>query len=211
MAQSFIFKKEDNASLREKVYRSIRGAIIKGELKAGERLLEVAIAEQMGTSRGPIREALRQLEHEGLVNSSTYRETVVAEVSEEEVSNILVPIRLIVESYAASKASELFSMNDYQQLHRIVINMSEAISDDNLVAFSEYDLQFHEYILKKPGIPSLLKIWQSIVGKIYLRVFTQGYQNTNLSLVVKEHLEFIELIKEGNTEKINQHLTTHIF
>ena len=211
MKKGFAFKKEDNATLGEKVFRTIRNAIIKGEISPGQRLLEADIAEQMGTSRGPVREALRQLEHEGLVVTSSYRETVVAEVTEEEVKNILVPIRLVVESYAAKKVSKRLKPSDYHQLQEIVRNMEEAIIVGDLIAFTEYDLLFHEYILKKSGLPSLVKIWQSIVGKIYLRVFSQGGQNKNLSTVVKEHLEIIELIKRCDVEGIDNHLREHIF
>ena len=211
MNNEFVFEKENNQSLREMAYMSMRRAIIKGDLKAGQRLIEMAMSEQMGMSRGPIREALRQLEHEGLVISTAYRETVVAEVSEEEVENILVPIRLIAECYAAKKACTIFTKANYDYLNKLVDLMSMAVTKQDLDSFSEYDLQFHEYILERSEITSLITIWKSIVGKIYIRIFLQGYQRKNLEEVIKEHSELIQLIREGNTEGIDRHLKAHIF
>lgn len=78
--ENFQFKKNDTVSLRQFVYQEIREAIIKGHLEPGARLREVEISKQMNVSRGPIREAIRILEQEGLVISHPYRETVVADL-----------------------------------------------------------------------------------------------------------------------------------
>ena len=78
----------------------LRSAIIMGSYEPGERLIEATLSTELGTSRGPVREALRQLENEGLVMSFPYRGAVVLGVSDEEVQEVLIPIRLTLERYS---------------------------------------------------------------------------------------------------------------
>src|SRR4051812_5764530 len=92
------------ASLRSRASEALRTAIVEGRLQPGDRLREVELASQLGVSRAPVREALRQLEYKGLVASSPYRATEVLGVSQEEIEEVLVPIRLIIETFAFKKA-----------------------------------------------------------------------------------------------------------
>src|SRR2546423_14614892 len=89
---------------REQVVEALREAIVAGKLEDGERLIEDRIARELRTSRGPVREALRQLEHEGFVVSYPYRGAVVLGVSDEEVREVLVPVRLVPEKDRFPKA-----------------------------------------------------------------------------------------------------------
>src|SRR5512133_855946 len=91
---------------REQVVEVLRDAIVAGTLEDGERLIEDKIARELKTSRGPVREALRQLEHEGFVVSYPYRGAVVLGVSDEEVQHVLIPIRLTLERFCFLKALE---------------------------------------------------------------------------------------------------------
>src|SRR5262245_2591404 len=87
-------------SLRHQVLETLREAIITGRFQPGNRLVEEELCLQLGVSRGPVREALRQLEQEGLVVSFPYRATEVIGVSEEEVREVLIPMRLTLERFA---------------------------------------------------------------------------------------------------------------
>ena len=84
----------------QQVVEILRSAIIAGRYEPGERLIEATLSSELGTSRGPVREALRQLENEGLVMSFPYRGAVVLGVSDEEVQEVLIPIRLTLERYS---------------------------------------------------------------------------------------------------------------
>jgi DNA-binding GntR family transcriptional regulator len=88
----------------QQVVEILRNAIIMGTYEPGERLIEASLSTELGTSRGPVREALRQLENEGLVMSFPYRGAVVLGVSDEEVQEVLIPIRLTLERYSFSHA-----------------------------------------------------------------------------------------------------------
>src|SRR4051794_38330620 len=101
---------------RQAVLESLREAILVGRYADGDRLIEDRIARELKTSRGPVREALRQLEHEGLVVSFPYRGAVVLGVSEEEVHEVLIPIRLTLERFSFTKAHERMEEADFAEL-----------------------------------------------------------------------------------------------
>ncbi|AHV98937.1 GntR family transcriptional regulator [Paenibacillus sabinae] len=208
--ENFQFKKNDTVSLRQFVYQEIREAIIKGHLEPGARIREMEISKQMNVSRGPIREAIRILEQEGLVISHPYRETVVVDLSEEEVIHLLVPTRRNFELFAAQKAASVLTADDFAYLDNIILNMQEASDQDDLDRLSNLDLKFHERIVEQCVSPAMFRIWNSISGKLHARFLIQGYSHSSLQTVVEEHREMLQLIRSGDKERIEQHLQTHI-
>ena len=205
-----IFTPAMNRSLRNQAYESIREAIIKGKLKPGDRLREVQLSVQIGMSRGPIREALRQLEQEGFIVSHPYRDTVVVEPRTEEVEAVFVPIRRTVEAYAAIRAHVVLNDRDFDHLRSLIDGMEAAHREDNLDLLAEFDLKFHHYLIQKAGGHDLLRIWNSITSKIYPRFLIQGIKHPSFMQVVKEHRDYLDLIIEGDRKKISDHLQTHI-
>jgi DNA-binding GntR family transcriptional regulator len=204
------FKKAVNRSLRSQAYESIREAIIKGKLQPGVRLREVELSEQIGMSRGPIREALRQLEQEGFIISHPYRDTVVVETCQEEVTEVFVPIRRIVEIYAATRAHKVLIDKDFDYLSTLVDRMEAAHTKDDLDELADCDLKFHHYLIQKAGGHDMLRIWNSITSKIYPRFLIQGIKHASFLIVVKEHRTYLALIREGDSGKIVSHVQTHI-
>ena len=207
---SFKFGKSTSSSFRMQAYDAIRKAILSGKLKPGDRLLENEIADQMGISRGPLREALRQLEQDGFIVSHPYRETLVAETSPEVVEAVYVPMRRTIEIYAAQKAHTTLTENDFAHLKELVAQMDEVSKKDNLEEISELDYKFHQYLIHKSGGHGLQTIWNSIMNRIYSRFLIQGIHHSTLTEVVTEHQNFLLLLQEGNPEKITAHLLTHI-
>jgi DNA-binding GntR family transcriptional regulator len=210
MSMPFVFEKKKSNSFRKQAYEAIRTAILDGHLKPGARLLENEISDQMGISRGPLREALRQLEQDGFIVSHPYRETRVAETAQEVVEAVYVPIRRIIETYAAQKAHEKLSDEDFKHLYDIIARMDEVGKKDDLEKISELDYKVHHYIVGKSGGHGLQTIWNSIMNRIYSRFLIQGIHHPTLSNVVTEHKEFLDLLREGDPVKIEKHLQTHI-
>ena len=140
---------------------ALREAIIVGRLADGERLIEDRIARELKTSRGPVREALRQLEHEGLVVSYPYRGAVVLGVSDEEVHEVLIPIRLTLERFSFTKAAERMTEDDFAELAKEVWLMGEAARADDLLRWVEADIRFHEFVLSRSGQPHTTQVWRS--------------------------------------------------
>src|SRR5215831_17501055 len=144
---------------RQRVLDSLREAILIGRYADGDRLIEDRIARELETSRGPVREALRQLEHEGLVVSYPYRGAVVQGVSDEEVREVLIPIRLTLERFSFTKAVERMEEADYAELAKEVWLMREAAAEGDLLRIVEADIRFHEYVLACSGQPHTTQVW----------------------------------------------------
>ncbi|MBO9607060.1 MAG: GntR family transcriptional regulator [Paenibacillaceae bacterium] len=206
----FQFEKNQVVSLRQHVYQEIRNAIIKGQLEPGTRLREVEISNQMGVSRGPVREAIRSLEQEGLVITHPNRETVVGEMFEDEIWQIVVPCRRNFELYAFVRALETFTDEEYSHLEKIVAQMQEASELDDIDAITELDVMFHNYIVERTVSPGMYRVWTSIAGKIHAHILILGYKKDSLQAAVEEHRELLSLMRKGNRQELEQHLHNHI-
>ena len=137
-------------------------AIISGRFEPGERLIESVLSTELGTSRGPVREALRQLENEGLVMSFPYRGAVVLGVSDEEVHEVLIPIRLTLERYSFARALEKMTDDDFAELGKQIWLMEQAGKANDLIKLVEADLAFHEIVIRRRGSCTPLQIWRTI-------------------------------------------------
>lgn len=206
----FSFDEQKITSLRQKITDDIRKAILQGQLKSGERLREAEISKQMGVSRGPIREALRVLEQEGLLVSQPYKETTVAKITGEEVLEVLIPIRLTIEKFAIRKVLPLLSTEDINSLSEIVEEMKSGATQKNLYKLVQCDLMFHEYLISLSNMPSLKNTWTSIYNRILLHFLMQGQSYDNLDDLWKSHMTLLALIKEGDRKKITAELERHI-
>src|ERR687885_2825181 len=156
-------------SRRHRVVAALRGEIVAGRLRPGDRLVESDLSDRMGVSRGPIREALRQLEHEGLVISSPYRGTEVLGVSQEEVEQVLIPIRLILERFAFPHALRRMDEEDFERLEGLIRDISEAAERGDLDRIVGTEVAFHEFVISKSGQPHCSQIWRAIIppGRAY--------------------------------------------
>ncbi len=207
---NFVFDAEKATSLRHNISNSIRKAIFHGKLKPGDRIREVDLAKQMGVSRGPIREAMRMLEQEGLLNSQPYKDTTVTEISSEEVLEVLTPIRLTIELFAIRKAMAFFNETHYEALSKIINEMKEGAEKNNLYHIVDCDLAFHEYLVNLSSVPDLLTIWTTIYNRIRLHFIVDGQTYSDLNQLWKNHEFLLETIKRKDPNEIRSELTRHI-
>jgi DNA-binding GntR family transcriptional regulator len=131
-------------SLRDQVYERLRGAITSGEMAPGAPVIEAEIATRLGLSRTPVREALRRLESEGMLEPRGGRGTVVREIQREEVDCVF-EIREALESLAARRASRHMTARDYAELDRLVDRMRAHVGDPD--EMERLDTIFHDRIL----------------------------------------------------------------
>lgn len=204
------FKAQANASLRHRVADEIRTAIIQGNLKPGDKLRELDISEQMGVSRGPIREAIRDLEAMGLVICHPYRETVVADVSREQIVELIIPIRLQLEIFSLKSGFREYDDDFYQSLGRIIETMKTHAERQDLFALIEEDIRFHEMIVNFKGDAFTLQIWNSIVNRLRIHFIKNTPLFDDLGKVVKDHSELLEALKSQDEERIVKQWKTHI-
>jgi DNA-binding GntR family transcriptional regulator len=196
-------------SRRQQVLDILRSEIMTGRYEPGERLIEAAISEELGTSRGPVREALRQLEHEGLVVSVPYRGAVVLDVSDEEVQEVLIPIRLTLESYSFTKAMELMTDDDFGELAKQIWLMEEGARRGDLQQIVEADLRFHEIVIATSGRPHTMQVWRSIWPRIR-NYFVRYGRFRPLETNVEEHRELLEALASRDPEQMLEVLERHI-
>src|SRR4051812_10837680 len=194
---------------RERVLEALREAIVVGRYVDGDRLIEDRIARELETSRGPVREALRQLEHEGLVVSYPYRGAVVLGVSEEEVHQVLIPIRLTLERFSFTKASERMDEPQFAELAKEVWLMGEAGREDDLLRIVEADIRFHEFVLSCSGQPHTTQVWRSIAPRIRAYFFRYGL-TADLTQIAVEHGQLLQAVQSGDRKKVLAAVERHI-
>jgi DNA-binding GntR family transcriptional regulator len=188
----------------------LRGAIVDGRLAPGDRLKEVELADQLGISRAPVREALRQLEHEGLVVSLPYRVTEVLGVSQEEISEVLVPIRLTIESFAFARALPLLTEEDFGALTQLVTNMREAGAREDVDVLAADDVRFHELVIERSGRPHCLQIWRSIEPRVRAYFRRDAPAHTSPDELADEHEALLLALRSGEEAQVVATLARHI-
>jgi DNA-binding GntR family transcriptional regulator len=191
------------------VLEALRQAIIVGGYADGERLIEDRIARELETSRGPVREALRQLEHEGLVVSYPYRGAVVLGVSDEEVHEVLIPIRLTLERFSFSKALERMADADFAELAKDVWLMGEAAKSGDLMRSVDADVAFHEFVLSCSGQPHTVQVWRSIAPRIRAYFFRYG-RTSDLGRIAAEHGDLLGALRSRDHALVMDVLDRHI-
>jgi DNA-binding GntR family transcriptional regulator len=193
----------------QQVIEILRLAIISGRFEPGERLIESALSAEFGTSRGPVREALRQLENEGLVMSFPYRGAVVLGVSDEEVHEVLIPIRLTLERYSFTQALERMTDDDFAELGKQIWLMEQAGKASDLLKLVEADLAFHEIVLTASGQLHTVQIWRTISPRI--RAYFYRYErHRSFEETVAEHRALLDALQTRDPAIALAQLERHI-
>jgi DNA-binding GntR family transcriptional regulator len=188
---------ESYRPLREIVFESLREAIISGHLKPGERLVEVQLAEEMGVSRTPVREAIRKLELEGFVVMVPRKGAYVAGISVKDIANVF-EIRTALESLAAGLAAERATEEEMEKLERLLVSVAESADNNDLDGWVDKDTIFHETIYKASRNERLVQIVNNLREQIQrFRVTSLGFPG-RMKVAVEEHRKIVEAISERN-------------
>jgi len=161
-------------------------------------------------SPAPIREALRQLESEGLVAHQPNRGVFVTEVSTEELFEVLLPVRLALEAYAFTQSATRLAPVDYTELERLVAVMEQGARDTDLVAINEADLRFHELAVLASQAPHAIQLWQSVHSRIRAQLYRLAPRHAGLGEIAEEHRELLRVLREGEPDAIRSTLHEHI-
>ena len=152
--------------LRDVVFNTLRQAILRGELKPGERLMEIALSQRLGVSRTPVREAIRMLEQEGLVIMIPRKGAQVAEISEKDLKDVL-EVRLGLEELAVRIACQRITEEELEELEQAVKEFEEAMKRDDLGALAAADVKVHEVIYGSTHNKRLVQIISNIREQMY--------------------------------------------
>lgn len=153
------------SSLPDQVYEHLRSAIVHAELLPGEKLIELDIAEQMGTSQGPVREALQRLERDGLVERRARSATFVTRISIDEMYE-LFSIRSVIEGYAVRRTAQQISPEQCDELDALIGKMAEAGSQHEIILLAAHDMAFHRRIVEWSGSANFLRVWTPLSNQI---------------------------------------------
>lgn len=195
--------------LRDVVFENLRTAILEGNLKSGQRLMEVQLAEQLGVSRTPIREAIRKLELEGLVVMLPRKGAYVANMSFKDLIDVL-EIRATLEGLAASLAAERRRDEDITELERVAKEFEVSVREANIDNVLKKDVEFHEKIFLMANNKKLYQLITSLWEQVHrFRVTYVSNYEASLSLV-DEHNRILEAIKSGDSELAKKYATEHI-
>lgn len=196
----------------EGVRDTLRERILSGELRPGERILEVPLAEQLGLSRGPIREALRVLVAEGLVVRQPRLGAIVVPIDERTVDEVY-SLRTALEAFAVRRAFERYSGNLSLRLLVPLEQMREALDQERPSDVLEPDIAFHLAFVEAADHERLLTTWQGLVGPLRILLgltARRGSDEHQRSLL--GHEQIYERTKardvEGTVESLTAHLET---
>jgi DNA-binding GntR family transcriptional regulator len=200
--------------LRQEVLGALRTAILSNEIKPGTRLLEADVANRMGVSRAPVREAMRQLEQEGLIESFAHRGAAVIGLPEDEIDAVY-ELRALVEGKAIARACSRATAEDLEDLTRMVDEMGEHLAKRDIVELAEADLRFHGAIVAISGFSLLRHIWSSVDGLVRVRSY-QALERPGraaryfLRGSVASHSDLVDAIRAGDPERASELATRHI-
>ena len=209
MTSNFSIQMNEYLPLRDVVFNTLRRAILKGELKPGERLMEIALAEKLGVSRTPIREAIRKLELEGLVIMIPRRGAQVANITEKDLTDVL-EVRCCLEEMAIEKACGRMTEEELEELSDAEAQFQGLLEEGDLTKLAEADVEFHEIIYRAAENKRLLQVLNNLREQIYrYRVEYLKDEKTRQRLV-KEHQEMLEAIRDRDVEKAKRIASDHI-
>lgn len=205
----------DASGAVETAYRFIRQAIISGDLAAGETLQEARLAELIGVSRTPVREALSRLSNEGLVVLERYRRGQVASFTQEDVAEVF-RLRAKLEGHAARRAATRISSGEIEQLEAVEAEMETAFESlgwhRHLPRFDELNNEFHAIIARAADSPRLVRI---LASSLELPASIFNYYSEPVEARTRrthrQHREIIDALKSRNPDWAEAAMSAHLF
>ncbi|SEK57019.1 transcriptional regulator, GntR family [Nonomuraea pusilla] len=199
------------ASRREWILNWLRQAIADGELKPGDRLVERELSARSGVSRGPVREAIMILEQEGLVVTHPYRGAEVAGITQREVREVLVPIRLIIERFAFREVAETRPPELLDRLEGIVAQMADAAAaGGSAERLADLDVAFHEAVIAAGGHAQALQIWRTIQPRVRAYFVRDAPSHASPEEIPRQHRALLSALRSGEVEEVERAAAGHI-
>jgi DNA-binding GntR family transcriptional regulator len=200
---------DDFASLTEKAYRAISSAIANLELKPGEALTQDRLAKWLSISRTPVREALRRLEQEGIIQTVPGRGLIVTELTIKDVEDMLDMLRLM-DAHAAYLATQRRTPEQADRLAAIARELLAAAEHYDVEAWSIADKPYHEIVLDASGNQLLRHSIQDVRRRLHRITINSGTRPERLLACTHEHMVIADAIVRGDADAAAQHMREHI-
>ncbi|MCM1161984.1 MAG: GntR family transcriptional regulator [Roseburia sp.] len=179
--------------LRDVVFKTLRQGILTGELKPGERLMEIHLANRLGVSRTPIREAIRKLELEGLVIMIPRRGAEVAQITEKNLQDVL-EVRRELDAFAARLACQRMNEEQMGELKEAAEAFERAVETKDATIIAKADVAFHDIILKSTENDRLIQLVNNLAEQVYRYRFEYVKDKTSHNRLIQEHRNICESI-----------------
>lgn len=195
--------------LREVVSETLRDAIVSGTLKPGERLMEIQLAEELGVSRTPVREAIRKLELEGFVIMIPRRGTYVADLSIKDINEVF-EIRTALDVLAAGLAAERITDDELELMERILVQIGEYVDKNELEPIVELDSQFHDILYRACRNDRLVGIINNLREQFTrFRTISMAFPG-RITNTLEEHSRLVEAIASREVDLAQQLAREHM-
>ena len=209
MLDKFEMKMDAFLPLRDVVFQTLRQAILREDLAPGERLMEIPLANKLGASRTPLREAIRMLEQEGLVVMIPRRGAQVAGISEKSLRDVL-EVRKSLEKLAVELACERMTEEDMKEMNRAEEAFSAAVHEGDALRIAETDEQFHDVIYNSTGNTKLVQLLNNLREQMYrYRLEHIKDEKSRLSLL-EEHQRMMAALRSRDVELAKKAAGEHI-
>lgn len=209
MGTNFEVNMNDFLPLRDVVFKTLRQAILRGEIKPGERLLEIHLANKLGVSRTPIREAIRKLELENLVIMIPRKGAVVAEITEKSLRDVL-EVRRALEALAVKLACEKIQDSEIEELKVTAKEFEEALKTGDVTVFAEADVKFHDIIYRTTDNQRLIQLLYNLREQMYRYRVEYLKREDSHEVLLAEHQHIIQMLAERNEERAVEAVCAHI-
>ncbi len=186
-------------TMRDEVRIRIQDAILNKRLAPGERIVETKIAEELGVSQSPVREAIRELELMGLVESKPFLGTYVKVMTKKDINDVYV-MRAELEEYATTEATKNIDEKSLENLKNLLIKMDASVKNKNFEEYTKYDNEFHKAILEAADNSMLERFWK--LGLLqWTFVTTSRITEKDFKLEIKIHNEIYESMVKRDAQK----------
>ncbi|MCM1123139.1 MAG: GntR family transcriptional regulator [Eubacterium sp.] len=209
MGDNFEVAMDEFLPLRDVVFNTLRKAILTGELKPGERLMEIHLANRLGVSRTPIREAIRKLELEGLVIMIPRRGAEVAQITEKDLRDVL-EVRRALDALCVELACDRISAEEKKQLKEACEEFERATETKDATIIAKADVELHDIIVHATGNERLIQLINNLSEQMYRYRFEYIKEENRHDNLVNEHRMIYESIirhdKEGAARAAKLHI-----
>lgn len=194
-------------SAADRVKHELLSRIMDGRMPPGQRIVELQIADEMKTSQGPVREALRELEAMDLIVTEPYKGTRVREITPKQVEDAY-DVRAALEQLAAVAAARVFKGN-VAALKTQASAVETAAREKDPSAYGHHDVQFHRMIVAAANNRALLRSWEALAYEV--RIATRlGKAHIDLLAAQSAHWQVIEALEKGNGRTAGRLLATNV-
>ena len=209
MTNHFEVNMDEYLPLRDVVFKTLRQAILKGELEPGERLMEIQLAERLGVSRTPIREAIRKLELEGLVLMIPRKGAEVAKISESNLRDVL-EVRRSLEELAIDLACQRITEEELDELNKAEVDFKAAIENGDAMQIAQTDESFHEIIYNSTKNQKLVQILNNLREQMYRYRLEYIKDEDKRQVLLVEHEHILKALRNRNIAEAKNAAREHI-